>query len=155
MMLTEHTCWLQAQRSLEHGCRLFPSQPCDCRLTIDFIWAAHCVVPPPMSEFWRGGGCHGQAWAYLYWWSNRRYYRYAAMNDIIHRALISAGLLARCEPTGLLHAVMASDQMVFQWWRSGKFLVWDATCVDTYAPSYRNLPGLFKLQELLQRELYP
>ena len=35
-------------------------------------------------------------------WSEGRQYRYAAMNNIIHRALISAGVPARRDPPGLL-----------------------------------------------------
>ena len=62
------------------------------------------------------------------------------MNDIIHRALISAGVLARHEPPGLLRSDgKRPDGASVVPWRSGKFLVWDTTCVDTNAPSNSNL----------------
>ena len=56
----------------------------------------------------------------------RRHQRQATLNDIIYRALPLARVPARLEPVGLLRVM-------------GKPLVWDATCVDTYAPSYRSL----------------
>ena len=62
------------------------------------------------------------------------------MNDIIHCVLISASVLAWHEPPGLLHSDgKRPDGVSLVPWRSGKFLVRDATSVDTYAPSYRNL----------------
>ena len=73
-------------------------------------------------------------------WSEGRHYRHVAMNDIIHRALISAGVPARREPPGLLRSDgKRPDGGSVVPWRSGKCLVWDAMSVDTHAPSYRNL----------------
>ena len=31
------------------------------------------------------------------------------------------------------------DDVLMVLWRSGKFLVWDAMCIDTFAPCYRSL----------------
>ena len=76
------------------------------------------------------------------WWSDGRHYRHAAMHDNIHSALISAGVLRRHEPPGLLCSDgRRPDGVSVVPWRSRKFLVWDITSEDTYmyAPSYRNL----------------
>ena len=65
---------------------------------------------------------------------------HAAINDIIHRALTSAGVPARLEPPGLLRSDgKRPDGVSVVPWRSGKFLVCDATCIDTFAPSSRSL----------------
>ena len=62
------------------------------------------------------------------------------MNDIIHYALTPAGVPARLEPPGLLCSDgKRPDGVSMVPWRSGKFLVWDAMCVATFAPSYRSL----------------
>ena len=62
------------------------------------------------------------------------------MNDIIHRALSLARVPARLEPMGLLRSDRKHpDGASVIPWKMGKQLVWDATCVDTYAPSYRSL----------------
>ena len=46
---------------------------------------------------------------------------------------------ARLEPPGLLrNDGKRPDGVLVVLWRSGKFLVWDATCRDTFAPSYRS-----------------
>ena len=73
-------------------------------------------------------------------WSEGRHHRHAALNDIIHRALQSARVPARLEPPGLLRRDgKRPDGVSLVPWKAGKFLVWDATCVDTFAPSYRSL----------------
>ena len=46
---------------------------------------------------------------------------------------------ARLEPSGLLCSDgKQPDGVSIIPWRSRKFLVWDTTCVDTLAPSYRS-----------------
>ena len=64
---------------------------------------------------------------------------HAALNDI-HRALTSAHVPARLEPQGMLRSDgKRPDGVSVVPWRSGKCLVWDVTCVDAFAPSYRSL----------------
>ena len=68
--------------------------------------------------------------------SEGRHPRHAAINDIICRTLSSAGIPARLEPPGLLRSDgKRPDGMT---WTSGRPLVWDATCSDTFAESYRS-----------------
>ena len=59
------------------------------------------------------------------------------MNDVVHRALASAKVPARLEPSGLYRVDgKRPDGITVVPWRCGKLLVWDATCPDTFAPSY-------------------
>ena len=70
-------------------------------------------------------------------WSEGRHHRHAAINDIVHRSLTSAKIPARLEPSGLLRSDgKRPDGISVVPWKSGKLLVWDATCPDTFAPSY-------------------
>ena len=65
--------------------------------------------------------------------------RHTEANDIIRRALVSAGLPAVLEPHGLCRDDgKRPDGMTLTPWSNGRPLVWDFTCVDTLAPS--NLP---------------
>ena len=69
--------------------------------------------------------------------SEGRHPRHAAVNDIIQRALTSAKIPSRLEPSGLYRSDgKRPDGCSILPWRSGKVLVWDATCPDTYAPSH-------------------
>ena len=69
--------------------------------------------------------------------SEGRHHRHAAVNDIIHRTLVSAHVPSRLEPPGLLRSDgKRPDGVTVVPWRCGKLLVWDATCPDTLAPSY-------------------
>ena len=70
-------------------------------------------------------------------WSQGRHHRHAAINDIIHLALSSAKIPSRLEPSGLYRSYgKRPDGISVVPWRRGKLLVWDATCPDTFAPSY-------------------
>ena len=70
-------------------------------------------------------------------WSEGRHHRHAAINDILHRALSSAKIPSRLEPSGLYRSDgKRPDGITIVPWKNGKLLVWDATCPDTYAPSY-------------------
>ena len=70
--------------------------------------------------------------------SEGRHQRHAALNDIFKRALSAAHIPSRLEPTGLLRADgKRPDGVTLTPWKSGRLLVWDATCPDTFAPSYR------------------
>ena len=70
--------------------------------------------------------------------SEGRHQRHTALNDIFKRALSAAHIPSRLEPTGLLRADgKRPDGVTLTPWKSGRLLVWDATCPDTFAPSYR------------------
>ena len=70
-------------------------------------------------------------------WSEGRHHRHAALNDILHRALTSARVPSRLEPSGLYRSDgKRPDGITVVPWKNGKLLVWDATCPDTFAPSY-------------------
>ena len=70
-------------------------------------------------------------------WSEGRHYRHAALNDIVHRALTSAHIPSRLEPSGIFRSDgKRPDGITMVPWENGKLLVWDATCPDTFAPSY-------------------
>ena len=57
------------------------------------------------------------------------------MNDIVHRAL-SAQVPSRLEPSSLTCSDGKRPDGVIMW-KNGKPLIWDATCPDTLAQSYR------------------
>ena len=70
--------------------------------------------------------------------SEGRHYRHAAINDIVHRALSSAQVPSRLEPSGLSRSDgKRPDGVTMVPWENGKPLVWDATCPDTLASSYQ------------------
>ena len=69
-------------------------------------------------------------------WNKGCHHRLAEMNDIM-RALTSAKVPSRLEPSGLHRAdAKRPDGIAVVPWRSGKLLIWDVTCQDTFAPSY-------------------
>lgn len=65
--------------------------------------------------------------------------RHVELNRIINRALTSAHISSTLEPIGLSRDDgKRPDGMTLAPWSKGKRLVWDATCVDTLAPTYLN-----------------
>lgn len=63
--------------------------------------------------------------------------RHQNINDVIRRALATAGVPAILEPNGLTRDDgKRPDGLTLVPWRIGRALVWDATCVDTLAPSH-------------------
>ncbi|KAL0860637.1 hypothetical protein ABMA27_009987 [Loxostege sticticalis] len=69
--------------------------------------------------------------------------RHACLNDIIRRALVSVNVPATLEPTGLTRDDgKRPDGMTLVPWQLGRPLVWDATCVDTLAPSHLGTTSL-------------
>ena len=73
-------------------------------------------------------------------WSEGRHHRHAAVNDIIHRTLAAAKVPSRLEPSGLYRTDgKRPDGITVVPWKSGKLLVWDTTCPDTFAPSYSSI----------------
>ena len=70
-------------------------------------------------------------------WSEGRHHRHGAVNDIIHRALSSAKIPSRLEPSGLYCSdEKRPDGISVVPWKSRKLLVWDAMCPDTFTPLY-------------------
>lgn len=69
-------------------------------------------------------------------WSEGSHHCHTAINDIVHRALSSAHIPSRMELSGLYYSDGKHPDgiTVFPWF-SGKLLVWDVTCPDTFAPS--------------------
>ena len=64
--------------------------------------------------------------------------RHASVNDIIQRALHSAGVASIREPTGLCQDDKRPDGITLIPWAKGRCVVWDFTCPDTLAPSHVN-----------------
>jgi hypothetical protein len=69
--------------------------------------------------------------------SARRSPRHAHLNDIIHRALVRAGVSAVKEPAGLSRSDgKRPDGVTLVPWQAGRSAVWDVTVIDTLATSY-------------------
>ena len=80
-------------------------------------------------------GLHGLSCRY----SSGRHPRHAAMNDVVKRALQRAGLPSVLEPPGLDRGDgRRPDGITVFPYRNGKSLVWDCTCVDTFAETHLN-----------------
>lgn len=72
-----------------------------------------------------------------------RIQRHNAVNDIIHRALVRAGVPSIKEPPGMLRSDGKRPDGATQIpWAAGRCLVWDVTVVDTLAPSYASLSSI-------------
>ncbi|XP_043202745.1 uncharacterized protein LOC122370853 [Amphibalanus amphitrite] len=66
-----------------------------------------------------------------------RHPRHTALNDVIKRALQTVGLPSLLEPTGIDRGDgKRPDGLTLFPFTEGKSLVWDATCVNTYAASH-------------------
>ena len=65
------------------------------------------------------------------------------MNDVIKRALQKAGLLSVLEPPGLDRGdVSRPDGITVIPFSGGRSLVWDCTCVDTFAGAHLNMSAM-------------
>jgi hypothetical protein len=65
-----------------------------------------------------------------------RFPRHAALNDVVKRALDSAGMYSVLEPVGLDRGDgRRPDGMTTFPYRCGRSLIWDATCTDTFSPN--------------------
>ena len=81
-----------------------------------------------------------------------RHHRHSAVNDIIYRALVAAHVPSRLEPSGLYRSDgKRPDGVSIVPWKCGQLMVWDATCPDTFAPSYSTIAAS-KLEQLLNRQ---
>ena len=66
-----------------------------------------------------------------------RHPRHTALNDVVRRALQSAGIPSLLEPTGVDRGDgKRPDGMTIYPFAEGKCLTWDATCVNTFAESH-------------------
>ncbi|XP_047992700.1 uncharacterized protein LOC125231302 [Leguminivora glycinivorella] len=66
-----------------------------------------------------------------------RFPRHHSINEIVRRALVSANVPCVLEPPGLSRTDgKRPDGLTLVPWRRGRCLVWDATCVSTYAASH-------------------
>ena len=73
-------------------------------------------------------------------WSEGRIPQHMAVNDIICRFLVSAGVRSHLEPGGLCRSDgKRPDGVSIIPWKDGKPIIWDATCPDTYAPSHQDV----------------
>ena len=65
---------------------------------------------------------------------------HAAINDLIQRTLSTAGVPAQLEPSGICWSDgKRPDGAMIISWSCGRALVWDAMCLDTFAPSHVTL----------------
>ena len=72
--------------------------------------------------------------------SQGRHPRHAAINDIVKRSLTSAEAPSHLEPMTIYRSDgKRPDGATVMPWKSGRVLVWDATCPNTYAPSHISL----------------
>ncbi len=80
-------------------------------------------------------GLHGLSCRY----SAGRHPRHAALNDVVKRALQSAGLPSVLEPVGIDRGDgKRPDGITVFPYKTGKSLCWDCTCVDTFANTSLN-----------------
>ena len=86
-------------------------------------------------------------------WSEGRYYCHATLNDIVHKVLAVAKIPSRLEPSGLYREDgKRTDDITLVPSKSGRLLVWDVTCPDTFAPFYSSIATRGQeLWQLLQR----
>ena len=92
------------------------------------------LLPPHLSPLWCAGWwhCHARSQLQMEWGPSP-----TAVNDIVHCVIFAAHLSSRLEPTGLSRSDnKRPDRVTLVPWRSGRLLVWDATCPDTFAPSH-------------------
>ncbi|KAI5651412.1 hypothetical protein NE865_00656 [Phthorimaea operculella] len=124
--------WLQAFPSANLGtlldnCTL--SIIVGLRLGVKIVEPHQCVCGELVNEL----GHHGLACQR----SAGRMSRHASLNDIIRRALSSTSVPSVLEPVGLLRTDgKRPDGLSLIPWKLGKCLIWDATCVDTLAPTH-------------------
>ena len=66
-----------------------------------------------------------------------RHKRHALANEVILRSIRSVNTHAELEPPWLLRGDgKRPDGATLDPWHSGRYLVWDFTCPDTFAPSH-------------------
>lgn len=99
------------------------------RLGLPVCWPHSC----PCGTLVEGNGYHGLSCSL----GPGRWPRHAALNDIICKSLIRAGIPTVKEPVGLVRTDgKRPDGLTHIPWRAGRCLIWDATVSDTMATSY-------------------
>ncbi|KAI5631689.1 hypothetical protein NE865_15601 [Phthorimaea operculella] len=89
-----------------------------------------------------------------------RFPRHHALNDILRRALISANIPNVLEPPGLSRMDgKRPDGLTMVPWKKGRCLLWDATCISTFAASHlgrttRSAGAAAELAAVRKRENY-
>lgn len=89
-----------------------------------------------------------------------RLYRHWAINDLVSRALSTASVPSTLEPAGMVRDDgKRPDGATLVPWCLGRALVWDATCVDTLAPSNitssaRSVGAAAERAQLMKRRKY-
>ncbi|XP_072937198.1 uncharacterized protein [Epargyreus clarus] len=124
--------WLQALPSSNIGTLLDNStlSLCVClRLGLKINEPHRCVCGEGVGQ----SGHHGLSCQR----SAGRMSRHASINDVIRRALVTINVPATLEPKGIVRDDgKRPDGLTLVPWKQGRSLVWDATCVDTMAPSH-------------------
>ena len=83
-----------------------------------------------------GFGIHGLSCR----WIEGRHHCHSSLNNIVFRAMSAAKVPSRLEPSGIYRSDgKCPDGMSIVPWKSGKLLVWDVTCADTFAPLYTSI----------------
>ncbi|KAI5637191.1 hypothetical protein NE865_10088 [Phthorimaea operculella] len=101
--------------ALRLGCRVCEDHSCPCGASVDST------------------GHHGLSCAKC----AGRFPRHHALNEIIRRALVSANVPCVLEPPGLCRTDgKRPDGLTLVPWDKGRSLLWDATCVSTFAASH-------------------
>jgi hypothetical protein len=135
----ESGCWLSCLPSRSLGNHLDNESfriACGLRLGTDLCLPHRCRCGAAVSSL----GLHGLACKK----SAGRRPRHDSCNDIIARALRSAGIPSIKEPPGCSrNDGKRPDGLTLIPWSKGKSLVWDFTCRDTFAPSYLNSTSRF------------
>lgn len=100
---------------LRLGARICVAHTCNCGRAVDQLGR-------------HGLSCHRSA---------GRLYRHGTLNDLIRRSLATASVPAILEPVGLARDDgKRPDGATLVPWKLGRALVWDVTCVDTFAQSH-------------------
>jgi hypothetical protein len=124
--------WLYALPSRQIGTVLDQSTlriACCLRLGARICVSHTCVCGKSVDE----SGRHGLSCIK----SAGRLYRHGTINDLVRRSLATVSVPAILEPTGLARDDgKRPDGATLVPWRLGRALVWDATCVDTFAQSH-------------------
>jgi hypothetical protein len=101
--------------ALRLGLQLCQPHDCRCGAPVD-VWGTHALVCK------KAGG---------------RTTRHFAINDLIYRAIVSAGIPVSKEPSGTIRGTaLRPDGITLVPWRGGRALAWDATIASTLADSY-------------------
>ena len=80
------------------------------------------------------------------------HFRHAMLNDILHKALSHANVPSGFVPTGLDHTDHKHPSGLTKApWSYGRLLVWEATCVDNFAPPHLLISEAQQQQTRLSR----